>query len=84
MFYPSYSYSYSYSYSVFNYNLEEKNNNSQLLNKIIEPTINYVSLEKVDIDIDDQDVACFENDDDEIVCFDKNAINDDDSLFVID
>ncbi len=68
----------SYSYSVFNYNLEEKNNNSQLLNKIIEPTINSVSLEKVDIDIDDQDVACFENDDDEIVCLDKDDLDSND------
>ena len=33
---------------------------------------------------DNKDIECFENDDDEIVCFDKNAINDDDSLFVID
>ena len=33
---------------------------------------------------DNEDIECFENDDDEIVCFDKNAINDDGSLFIID
>lgn len=29
-------------------------------------------------------MVCFENDDDETVCFDKNAINNDDSVFNID
>ena len=77
MFYPYFS----YSYSGFN-NPEEKNSNPELLNKIIEPTINSVSLNKLDIDIDDlnindnKDIECFENDDDEIVCFDKNNSND--------
>ena len=50
IFYPYYS----YSYLGFNYILEEKNNNSELLNKIIEPSINYVNLKnEIDIDIDD-------------------------------
>jgi len=90
MFYPYYS----YSFLGFN-NPEEKNSNPELLNKIIEPTSTSVSLNKLDIDIDDlnindlnindnEDIECFENDDDEIVCFDKNAINDDGSLFLID
>ena len=83
MFYPYYS----YSYSGFN-NPEEKNSNPELLNKIIEPTINSVSLNDIDIDDlninDNKDIECFENDDNKIVCFDKNAINDDGSLFIID
>jgi hypothetical protein len=42
------------SYLEFDYNLEEKNNNSELLNKIIEPSFNYASLKnEIDIDIDD-------------------------------
>ena len=45
----------SYPYLEFDYNLEEKNNNSELLNKIIEPSINYVSL-KNDDDIDFDDI----------------------------
>jgi hypothetical protein len=51
IFYPYYS----YSYLGLDYNLEMKNNNSELLNKIIEPSINYVSL-KNDIDIDFDDI----------------------------
>ena len=44
----------SYPYLEFDYNLEEKNNNSELLNKIIEPLFNYASLKnEIDIDIDD-------------------------------
>ena len=47
----------SYPYLEFNYYLEEKNNNSELLNKIIEPSINYVSLKnEIDIDIDDDEI----------------------------
>jgi len=87
MFYPYYS----YSYSGFNNNPEEKNNNSELLNnKMIEATINYVSLNKLDLDIDDlnnndnNDLECFKNDDNKVVCFDKNAKNNDDSVFIID
>jgi hypothetical protein len=51
IFYPYYS----YSYLGLDYNLEMKNNNSELLNKIIEPSINYVSL-KNDDDIDFDDI----------------------------
>ena len=40
-----------------------KNNNSELLNKIIEPSINYVSL-KNDIDIDFDDDIDIDLDDD--------------------
>ena len=85
MFYPYYS----YSFLGFN-NPEEKNSNPELLNKIIEPTITSVSLNKLDIDIDDlnindnEDIECFENDDDEIVCFDKNANNNIDDLNIND
>ena len=82
IFYPYYS----YSYLGFNNNPEEKNNNSELLNKIIEPSINYVHLKNEidididddDIDIDDLDIVCFENDDDETVCFDDDDIDIDD------
>ena len=53
IFYPNYS----YSYVGFNYNLEEKNNNAELVNKIIEPSINYASLKnEIDIDIDNDDI----------------------------
>jgi hypothetical protein len=69
---------YSYSYLGFNDNSEEKNTNSELINKIIEPTINSISLNEVDIDIDDQDILCFENDNNKIVCFDKDDINNND------
>jgi hypothetical protein len=61
IFYPYYS----YSYLGFNNNPEEKNNNSELLNKIIEPSINYVSLKEFDIDIDD----LISNDFDDLVCY---------------
>ena len=113
----------SYSYLGFNYKLEEKNNDSELLNKIIEPTINYVSLKnEIDIDIDnddieididknfhkdrhyddffdydsdidvydidDLDIVCFENDDDDdTVCYDDDddtVCYDDDDIDIID
>ncbi|MGE5634530.1 MAG: hypothetical protein ACM3VV_04815 [Deltaproteobacteria bacterium] len=74
MFYPNYS----YSYLGFNNNPEEKNNNSELSSKIIEPSINYVSLKGLDIDIDDQDVICFENDGNGIKCFDKDDLDSND------
>ncbi|HET8857275.1 MAG TPA: hypothetical protein VFM28_07085, partial [Nitrososphaeraceae archaeon] len=80
IFYPYYS----YSYLGLDYNLEMKNNNSELLNKIIEPSINYVSLKNDDDidfdDIDDLDIVCFENDDD----IDFDDINDHNVIFLTD
>ena len=70
-----------------------KNNNSELLNKIIEPSINYISLKNdIDIDFDDDfDIKdrhyrnfYFDYDDDiddlDIVCFE----NDDDETVCFD
>ena len=52
----------------------------------MDASINYVSLKGFDIDIDDQDVICFENDGNGIKCFDKDDLdsNDIDDLNIND